>query len=107
MIRSDLEEDVSDEVFEQNLELCMEKIFKYVKDNVVNEFVAADISICYQSDALYAEPFDIVINSALDDLAQITNDFCDKDKIKKILESEYNLKIIKDNPIEIVEIEDK
>lgn len=104
MIRYDLEDDVSDEVYEQNLEPCLDKIYQYIKDNLVNEFVAADIAICYQGNALYAEPFDVVIDGALDDLAQTTINLCDKDKIKNILETNYNLKITKDNPIEIEEI---
>lgn len=104
MIRYDLEEDVSDEVLEQNLQPCMDKIYQYIKDNIINEFVAANIAICYQGDALYAEPLGVVINGALDDLAQTTINFCDKDKIKNILETKYNLKITKDNPIEIEEI---
>ncbi len=107
MIRYDLEEDVNDEVMEQNLEPFLNEINKHIKDNVANEFIAADIAIAYQNDALYAEPFDVVINGALDDLAQTTNSFCDKDIIKKILEEKYHLKITNDNPIEIEEIKDK
>ncbi len=106
MIRYDLEEDVSDEVYDQNLEPFLERINKHIKDNVANDFVAADIAIAYETDALYAEPFDTVINGALDDLAQTTNSFCDKDKIKEILETKYHLKITNENPIDIVEIKD-
>ncbi len=107
MIRYDLEEDVTDEVLEQNLQPFLDKISKYIKDNVANDFVAADIAIAYQTDALYAEPFDVVIGGALDDLAQTTNSFCNKDEIKKILEEKHHLKIINDNPIELEEIKDK
>lgn len=104
MIRYDLDDDVSDEDYEMRVKPCLKKINRYIKDNIVNEFVAMDIATFYQMDVLWAQPLDIIIRGALDDLAQVTNKFCDKTEIKRILEEKYNLRMIRENPIDIRKI---
>lgn len=104
MIRYDLDEDVSDEDYEQKLEPCLDEIEQYIKDNIVNDFVAMDIATFYKKDAMWAEPLDVIIKGALDDLAQVTIDYCNKEKIKQILAEKYKLKITNENPIDIEEL---
>ncbi len=82
----------------------MKQISNYIKENIINDFIATDIAICYKNDYLYAEPLDVVIDGALDDLAQTTIKLCDKKEIKRILEQKYHLKITNDNPINIEEM---
>ena len=84
MIRYDLDEDVSDEDYEQKLEPCLDEVEQYIKDNIVNDFVAMDIATFYKKDVMWAEPLDVIIKGALDDLAQVTIDYCNKEKIKQI-----------------------
>lgn len=104
MMRYDLDDDVSDEDYETKLEPCLDKINQYIKDHIVNEFVAMDIATFYEMDVMWEEPLESIIGGALDDLAQVTNDFCDIEKIKQILEKEYHLKITNENPINIEEL---
>lgn len=84
----------------------MKEISDYIKDNIINDFVATDIAICYKNNYLYAEPFSVIIDGALDDLAQTTSKLCNKTEVKKILEQKYHLKITNDNPINIEEMKD-
>lgn len=104
MIRYDLDEDVSDEDYETKLEPCLDIINQYIKDHIVNEFVAMDIATLYEKDIMWAEPLEVIIRGALDDLAQVKFDFCDIEKIKQILENKYHLKITNENPINIEEL---
>lgn len=102
MIIPDFDKEISDKDYLN----AMEQIYKYIKDNIINDFVATDIAICFTHDSLYAEPLDVVIDAAIEDLAQITIKLCDKKEIKKILEQKYHLRITNDNPIDIEEIKD-
>ena len=53
---------------------------------------------------MWDESLEILICSAIEDLSQLTINDCDKEKIKKILEEEYKLKVKKENPIDIKEL---
>ena len=104
MIRYDLDGDVSDEDFEKRLVPCLDKVNQYIKDYIVNEFIAMDIATFYEMDVMWEEPLDVIIRGSLDDLAQVTYNFCDIEKIKQILEDKYHLKITNENPINIEKI---
>ena len=84
MIRHDMN-DISDEEFDKVVNPCNEYIINYIKNNILNEFVAFDIATCYNMDAMWDEPFDTQIKTAVEDLSQLRFDDCDKSKIKSIL----------------------
>ena len=103
MIRHDMN-DISDEEFDKVVNPCNEYIINYIKNNILNEFVAFDIATCYNMDAMWDEPFDTQIKAAVEDLSQLRFADCDKSKIKSILESKYKLRIKNDSPIDIEEV---
>lgn len=103
MVREDID-DISDEEFERRLLPCNKRIIKYIKDEFLNEFIAFDIATYYKMNMMWDESLEILICSAIEDLSQLTINDCDKEKIKKILEEEYKLKVKKENPIDIKEL---
>lgn len=100
MIRTDMN-DITDEEFDEVVLPCNEYILKYIKDNFLDEFIAFDIATCYKMNAMWDEPFDSQITTAIEDLSQLRPSDCDKSKIKSILESKYNLKVKNESPIDI------
>lgn len=103
MVRHD-PDDISDEDFENIVLPCNRKIVDYIKATFLNDFVAYDLAISYNMNAMWDEPFEILINSAIEDLAQVTSSMCDKDKVKNILKEKYKLHVISESPLEIEEI---
>lgn len=55
-------------------------------------------------DALQDSKFNLNIYEAIDKLAQFTDKDCDMDKIKSILENEYKLKVVSEDPTDIEEM---
>ncbi|MBE6156373.1 MAG: hypothetical protein E7161_01325 [Firmicutes bacterium] len=105
MIRDDLEI-LTDEEVDTLIVSTRIFIFDYLKNYVVNEVIAMDIANRINNKALWKDDLENIISSTIEDIfyqLDITN--CDVDKIKKVLESEYKIKITKDNPIEIIKLE--
>jgi hypothetical protein len=105
MIRHDMD-DISDEVFDDIVNPCNEYIINYIKENFLNEFIAFDIATCYNMNAMWDEPFETQINSAIEDLSQLRVSDCDKSKVISILESKYKLRVKNESPIDIEDIKD-
>ena len=103
MIRTDLE-DISEEDFENVILPCSEEMHNYIKDNFLNESVAHHIAVYFKGNAMWKQNLNQQLNTAVEDLAQFTVKDLDIDKIKKILEEEYKLRIINDSPLDIEEI---
>lgn len=104
MIRSDF--DISDEDFNKVCQPFMDEIKRYVKDNIIYEYMAFYIAVGYQKDALFKGTLSGVFNAALDDLCEI--DFgssADIKKLKSILQDKYNLLLTSDTNLEIEEIQ--
>ena len=85
---------------------CNEYIINYIKENFLNEFIAFDIATCYNMNAMWDEPFETQINSAIEDLSQLRVSDCDKSKVISILESKYKLRVKNESPIDIEDIKD-
>lgn len=105
MIRHD-RDDISDEVFYDIVNPCNEYIINYIKENFLNEFIAFDIATCYNMSAMWDEPFETQINSAIEDLSQLRVSDCDKSKVISILERKYKLRVKNESPIDIEDIKD-
>lgn len=106
MIRNDMD-CITDEEYEKVVVPCYNKIQDYFKSTFLDEYVAFNIATYYKHNALWNEPFEIQVNTAIEDLQQITVEDCDLKRIKQILESKYKLKIVKEEPIDIEELDFK
>lgn len=103
MIRP-IPDDISDIKFKQLLKPG-DKIIKSALKDFVNEFTALCIATRYRSNAMWDENFDLQIKTSIEEIALLTEKLCNKKKIKKILNSKYKIKIDKEDPIKIIDIE--
>ena len=95
---------MSDDEFDSIVKPFDNKLNEYVENNILHQYVAYYIATAYKMDALWDNKFNLTVYSALDQLAQFTDKDCDMDKIKFILEKEYKLKVVSDDPTDIKEI---
>ncbi len=103
MVRDDLSE-IKDQEYNKIITPVYNDIYKYIRMNILSEYIGYYITRCYNGNALWRQSLDLIINSALNDLAQLEVEHCNKTEIKKILETEYKLKITNENPLQIKEI---
>ena len=103
MIRKD-KKNISDEEFKKIIDPCIKVITKYIKENILDEFIAFDIATHYKMNALWDEPFDNQIYSAIQDLSEMKLSDCNKDNVKRILKEKHKLEVTSENPLEINEI---
>lgn len=104
MIRSDF--DISDEEFDKVSKPFVDEIKKYIRDNIIYEYMAFYIAAGYNKDALFKGTLSGVFNAALDDLCEL--DFgssADVAILKSILQEKYNLLLTSDTNLEIEEIQ--
>ena len=103
MIRNNF--DVSDDEFHAIVEPFDKEIKKYIKENILYDYLAFYLATGYNLDALWEGILVAHLNSAIDDLCAIhfRNDF-DYSLVNKILKEKYNLEIINDTPLEIQSI---
>ena len=103
MIRKDMRNS-SDEEFKKIIDPCIKIITNYAKENILDEFIAFDIATYYKMNALWDEPFDNQIYSALQDLSEMKSSDCNKDNVKRLLKEKYKLEVISENPLEIMKL---
>lgn len=103
MIRNDMDA-ITDDKFDNVVLPCRDKIINYIKNNILDEYVAYNIATYYKNDAIWNEPFELQIISALEDLAQLNVSDCNIQNIKNILKTKHHLNVISDDPIIIDEI---
>lgn len=104
MVRTSLE-DISDEEFDNIVSPFDDEINRYIDKNIVSKFVAYYIATGYNMSAIWNSSLKQHCKSAVDCLSDINN--FNYNEIKEILEKEYKLKIVKDNSLEIEEIDKK
>ena len=106
MVRNDTE-DISNEDY-QNIIIPLENlIHNYIKNNIINEFVAYDFYIRYKNNVIWNEPVNNIINSLVDDIIELTkSEDVNIDIVKEILLNKYKIKIVSEIPLYIKEIED-
>ncbi len=104
MIRKEDCANVSEEEFEKLVLPHDKKIDEYLKE-ISYDYVAFYLASGYELSALWEGPLRTHVNSALQvfcDPESLFNDF-DYEKLEKILEEKYNLKIINFETSEIIE----
>jgi len=104
MIRNDLK-NLKDEEVEKIVGPTREFIIEYLKDFLLDDIIAMDIANRINNNALWVDDFKSIISSTIEDIFyQLDVSDCDFHNIKSILESEYKIKIIKENPLKIMNI---
>lgn len=90
---------LTEEEFNNIVEPFDNKISDYIKNEIINEYVAYYITTAFEMDALWDESFRLSCNAAIETLAQFDGESCDLDKIKSILRNKYSINVIQDKPI--------
>lgn len=98
------EDDITEEEFEKIIFPFEENIYSYIREKVINDFVAFYVAEGYKCSALWNENFDYIINSACEHLTNLSSKDCNKAIIKELLEREHRLKILNEMKLEIAEI---
>lgn len=108
MFRHENLNDITDEEYENIVIPFEESIDKYIRDNIIDDFVAFYIATGYKQEALWDDNLKIMYNSAVEDLCSASNvKIHNYKKLGKILENKYGLRIINENPLELEEIKKK
>lgn len=97
---------ISDEKFNKISKHFYKKVDKYVSNNVVNQYIAYFIGSGYKMNSLWSTDLNCMIEHALNELIEYANNGYNIKKIKDILINQYGLKVVNDNPTEIIEIND-
>ena len=104
MIRTDY--DISNEDYDKISKPFEAAITNYLKDNVIDEFMAYYIAEGYRMNALFKGSLSGVFNAAVDSLCNVQFD-SDEDvkRLRTILKDKYNLLLTSDTELEIEEIQ--
>ena len=103
MIRTDY--DICNEDYDKISIPFDSTINKYIKDNLLDDFIAFYIAKGYQMDALFKGSLEGVFIGAVDSLCNIKFGSAeDISRIKTILRDKYNLLLTSDTELEIEEI---
>lgn len=95
---------LTDEEFDNIVGPFDNKITDYIKNEIINEYVAYYIYTAFEMDALWDESFRLSCSAAIESLAQLDEEYCDIDRIKSILKNKYSIKVIQDKPTIIEKI---
>lgn len=90
---------LTDEEFDNIVGPFDNKITDYIKNEIINEYVAYYIYTAFEVDALWDESFRLSCSAAIESLAQLDEESCDLDKIKSILRNKYSINVIQDKPV--------
>ena len=99
MIRNDLK-NLSDDELEKIMTPIEELLSEHLQE-IMDGYIAFHIANKYFMDALWSESLITLIETALEDLENYKPD---KEKIVSMLDKDYKLKVISENPIEIEEM---
>ena len=106
MIRKECE-DINEKIYKELVIPFNNCVEKYIKDNIINEFVSFYIATAYKMDILTINDLLNIFSEATEALCQTIKDYCDKEIIKEILETKYKLRIINEYPITIEELDNE
>ena len=105
MILKSTKEDISDNDYNKTIGLHLKLTNKYVQTVLLPNLCAYYIAIGYYKSCMYNENYDIVINTIFDFFnLNLENTDMLKTNINEILKANYNLVIVRENPLDIKEI---
>ena len=90
---------------ERNIELFFNELDNYIKNNILNEYVAYFFYLLhkYNFSSLGNTPINNYINSAMESFCNLNAEDIDLVKVKQILKEKYNLVLIEE-PFSLKEI---
>ena len=78
------------------------EIKEVVSEKILNQFLSYYIKCGFEKNTLSEDNLDFRIKTGMDDLiGYINKNNCNKEIIKKILENDYKLKVVNEDPLEI------
>lgn len=107
MFRIKTDSDITEEEFETILSPFFDKCHEFIEKRLIPVYAAYYISEAYNTSSLEEDTYDIFINSALCSFNIEPSNFeTIKSDTTKLLENEYKLKVISENPLDFERIFD-
>lgn len=104
MFRKNSQEDITDEEFDNIVCPFDDEMRDYVKNNILNQYVAFYIAEGYRKSAIWECSMDAMVATAIEMLSQYTYKDCDYNKIKELLKVEYDLEVINEKPVQVKDL---
>lgn len=104
MFRKNSQEDITDEEFDNIVCPFDAEMRDYVKNSILNQYVAFYIAEGYRKSAIWECSIDAMVNTALEMLNQYDYKDCDYNKIKELLKAEYDLEVINETPVQVKDL---
>lgn len=92
---------MSNKEYKKLTDTFFEKLTEYIKNDISNQYIAKYLYLAYQNDYLWEEDLKRIISSSIEGIELTVEETYDINKVKKILEEEYKLKIINEKPLKI------
>lgn len=98
-------DELTDDEFEKLIIPFDKNIDEYIKEYILYDFIAFYIASGWERDVLSQTDLKTECNTATDVLANVsdTNEF-DFEKLKRLLEVKFSLKVISESPLELEKI---
>ena len=107
MFRIKTDADITEEEFETILSPFVDKCHEFIEKRLIPVYAAYYIAEAYNTSSLEEDTYDIFINSALCSFNIEPSNFeIIKSDTTKLLENEYKLKVISENPLDFERIFD-
>lgn len=104
MFRVDDNSDISDDEYEKYFRPFIDKVDKYIQEDIAPLVCAYTIATGYRLNALWEANLKSYINDAIENLTAINfKNNIDNEKIKRLLKEKYSLLVVNDKNLEIVE----
>lgn len=104
MFRKNSQEDITDEEFDNIVCPFDDEMRDYVKNNILNQYVAFYIAEGYRKSAIWECSMDAMVATAIEMLCQYTYKDCYYNKIKELLKVEYDLEVINEKPVQVKDL---
>lgn len=96
--------EISDNELKKILEPIEKNNNNFINKDVLPRYIANYIYSIHTSNILSNYMLDDIIELSIEDLANIDKNKIEKNRIKNILEKDYHIKIISENPLKIKKI---
>lgn len=97
--------DVSNEEFDSIVDPFTDLCSNYLIQELIPKYIAFHIAEGYRTSAIWSNSYDIIFNTAMDMFNIIPKNVRSiKDDVAKLLEKEYKLKIISEDPLDLKEL---
>ena len=92
---------MSTKEYKKLTDMFFKKLDKYIENDISNQYIAKYLYLAYQNDYLWEEDLKRIISSSIEGIELTIEETYNINKVKKILEEQYKLKIINEKPLKI------